>query len=347
MNKVIMTILLLLFCQSTEAADIRVCLGFTRSITIAGRIIEGDFEKFKELLYNENRYGNVIDQVRIATYGGDVLEAIKIGDLIRQFAIPTTAPLDGDCSYISYFFDAYTKDGIKKIIYDNKKKVDRIIINNTEEKTEYYKHVIKYNCACDSAGFLIWAAGSRRDGNIVGLHRPYIEKSYFKKFSMKDASKVYKEIKILVTEYLQDMGISNYLIKKMYKYSSNNRYYLNPEEILDIQYAPWFEEWLLASCGSHLTKKEAIELRRLENKYIQHKNLSNYEDQRMHKLSSRESNFHTFTLNKIEEVQKKLQKELWGNEPINIGALDPPPKSHDPDLELPPFEPGVDPWTLN
>ena len=56
---------------------------------IEGEIIAGDFEKFDKLV---EKHGYATNTVALASPGGDVVEAMKIGRLIRELRFSTWAP---------------------------------------------------------------------------------------------------------------------------------------------------------------------------------------------------------------------------------------------------------------
>ena len=66
--------------------------GALRRVLIEGEIRKGDFEKFIDAVL---KAGSRRADVLIASNGGDVLEAMKIGTFIRKFRFATYAPRSG------------------------------------------------------------------------------------------------------------------------------------------------------------------------------------------------------------------------------------------------------------
>lgn len=88
----------------------------------------------------------------------------------------------------------------------------------------------------------------RRDRSfgVVGIHRPY-----FKDPSGNPESNN-KQIVLMrsVKKYLEEEGLSQYLIDQMMSHSSNDIYWLNDRDVLSIgEYSPNIEELLIAKCG--------------------------------------------------------------------------------------------------
>jgi len=115
--------------------------------------------------------------VHLDSNGGDGLEAMKIGRLIRKLHLSTSAPLTwGD---------------------------DTLVCPNYIEKKKNAPDA----CVCYSSCFLIWAGGVSRHGNSISVHRPYFSKEYFKGLSAEEAKKKYRDLSNGVKNYLIDMDI--------------------------------------------------------------------------------------------------------------------------------------------
>lgn len=236
-------------------------------VTIKGKIERGDFLKLSNLLDETHKSQHGIRIVWLSSKGGDVLEAMRIGRLIRQNHIWTYAP----SPYL----------------------------------------IFKDNDTCDSACFLIWAAGVDRLGDRLGIHRPYFEKEHFKGLSGSEAKAKYNEMSNIVRKYLKDMDVPTNVIEKMFRYSSEDIYYLDKETIDSISKAPFYDEWIIANCGD-FTKEELDELDDLEHraflsKYPERKDreLSNAEKYYLKYLKNKQKNFIKCRDNKTIEVQLK------------------------------------------
>ena len=292
-------------------------------ISIAGRIVKGDAEKFEKLAHQMIQDEEYIECVRLASSGGSIYEAMQIGEIIRKLGCMTVAPL-------CYGKKCMSIPDIEHMSQSDKKHIQ----------------LIKENCQCSSACFLIWAAGLRREGRILGLHRPYVQKEYYKKLDVTEASEMYGIITQDVTEYLRKNSIPEHIISKMFAHSSSDMYYLTTDEIHELLYQPFFEEYLIAGCGKPLTVDEKVEKVMLQFKEsnLQKNNLDlPPEEKERHKaLSSRRLAFKACYLEKLREMQSKFL--VFAGKPVEI-TLASDPKTYD--LEIDPFEPDVDPWTLN
>jgi TPR repeat protein len=80
------------------------------------------------------------------------------------------------------------------------------------------------NAICASACFLVYAAGAKRFGNYLALHRPYLPREEAKKFNDAEYEALQKQMVPKVKAYLADMEIDQYWIDRMFAASSQERY---------------------------------------------------------------------------------------------------------------------------
>ena len=324
---ILFAVLFVFLMSHAKAADIQRIEHSSgkRYISIAGRIVKGDAEKFKKLAHQMILNEEYMECVRLASSGGSIYEAMQIGDKIRKLGCTTIAPL-------CYGKKCMSIPDIEHMSQSDKKHIQ----------------LIKENCQCSSACFLIWAAGLRREGRILGLHRPYVQKEYYKELDVSEASEMYGIITQDVTEYLRKNSIPEHIISKMFAHSSSDMYYLTADEIDALSYQPFFEEYLIARCGEPLTVDEKVEKVMLQfkesNLQKNNLNLTPAEKERHKVLSSRRLAFKACYLKKLREMQSKFL--VFTGEPVEFTSA-PDPKTYDPDLELAPFDLVVDPWTLN
>jgi hypothetical protein len=136
---------------------------------LSGKIVKGDYEKIKLLI------DSTTSTFWLASPGGDIDEALKIGRLFRKYLISTEAP--------------YLEDG-------------------------FLWNCRGQNCICASACALIWLGGVDRMGT-VGLHRPYYDGLLFKGLPPADASTTYRRMLGDVTDYLNEMEVPGSIIESM------------------------------------------------------------------------------------------------------------------------------------
>jgi|GEM_PF-5305305 len=201
---------------------------------INGDIVAGDSEKFSKILNDNSPF---LTSVYLASSGGSVEEAIKIGELVRKYMLATFVPTSfrfspDDNGHTGGWL--LTKDGVCP----------------------------SPNCHCASSCFLIWAAGAERFGNMIGIHRPSIHSSTFANLSPDKSSAIYKQELIEINKYLTDMEVPQKYIDTMTDVSSSNIYWLKYNEAESMQgMPPSIEESMSASCGQILTKEETRRLR--------------------------------------------------------------------------------------
>ena len=75
--------------EITAHEFIRSCKSITYIVTIEGSIVGGDAEKL-----SSNLMGRSVTSVLLNSPGGDVLEAMKISELLNHRIITATAPID-------------------------------------------------------------------------------------------------------------------------------------------------------------------------------------------------------------------------------------------------------------
>jgi hypothetical protein len=109
---------------------------------IRGEIKKGDLARLKAFMAD----GNVVSALYLDSPGGDLDEAMAIGEVVRAEMLSTAAPIAGSKEFVFEIPDA-------KICHGP-------------------------DCTCSSACFFIWAAGVDRIGEVLGLHRPTFKGDY-------------------------------------------------------------------------------------------------------------------------------------------------------------------------
>ncbi|MEQ8693993.1 MAG: hypothetical protein RIC85_01530 [Gammaproteobacteria bacterium] len=184
-------------------------------LRIVGEIQVGDFDRIAAHVIDES---GACCALVLDSPGGDVLEAIKIGELIR----------------------------------DN--------LMNTD--VDMFRQ-------CNSACFLIWAAGvirSASGANSFGMHRPIYDRAYFSTLSAEEAEKEYRKLDALVRSYLFRMNVPVELVDEMFRTSFDSPVNYSGDEMVSRvgKTAPAFEEWLEAKCGSLLSPDERADWEQLQ-----------------------------------------------------------------------------------
>ena len=151
---------------------------------MVGRIVPGDFEKFRRMVARPN----MVARLWLASSGGDVAEAIRIGELVRELFIETHAPTWS-------VFDIRTRqmrDGVSVLSSDALRTGN--LCNGAR-------------CICASACVLIWAAGADRNGDVIGLHRPSFNEQVFGQITAAEAQRVYAQVIDSVDGYYRRMEL--------------------------------------------------------------------------------------------------------------------------------------------
>lgn len=158
-------------------------------VKIEGDIVPGDA---KRLLDFYKTYGVMTSPVHLRSKGGNVGEAMKMGEIIRRLRLETEIP-----------------------VWDTgKPPSDYIKVDNQE------------NLICASACFLVYAGGANRFGNYLAMHRPFLPREDARKLSDMEYETAQKEIVPKVKAYLVDMEIDQYWIDRMF--SANSQEYYMP-----------------------------------------------------------------------------------------------------------------------
>lgn len=208
--------------------------GNTVGIVIEGEIASGDFARVRDAI---RAAGPGVGTVYLRSQGGDVLESIKIGELLRRLRLETDAPLrlpgrEAQC------FEATPKTSA--------------------------------DCVCASACFLVFAAGSNRHGNHLGLHRPYLRAGVANSMSEAEHDKIHRDISERVRTYLLQMDTPTRFIDLMLSRSSRQIYFVDIEEAERdglMGRVASTEEYLIAKCAKlSLNDERSLEALRAKDR---------------------------------------------------------------------------------
>lgn len=196
-------------------------------VVIDGEIKHGDLKKVKRVAYeiiSSPSYNNL--NIHLNSKGGDVKEAMLIGNLFRELLATVTV----------YGNIIRVDDGIiEKAITENPKLAilfqydKRISVGTTLADGDIRK-------CYSSCVFIFYGAVNRhirdnvdqRDGYlddrnsipVIGIHRPYYENDYYSDLTPMEAQKAYKDLAGMVRSYLLKMGAPLSFIERMFKKSS-------------------------------------------------------------------------------------------------------------------------------
>lgn len=178
-------------------------------ILIEGSIVKGDFEKFEYLALASGE-----NPIWLASPGGDLFEAMKIGELVRKMKLSVLVPSA-----------------------------------NPEIWSAMIKVEDSHNSVCASACFFIYAAGVYRDGDVLGIHRPRITDEGLRSISMDQAASGLLSVSDISSGYLRKMGISSSIIERMNSTKPDDIQWLGEKDVESLSgYIPEYQDWLDVKC---------------------------------------------------------------------------------------------------
>jgi hypothetical protein len=190
-NRLLPVFVAYVLCSGTMgAAEIRTdpSYGVAGGVVLEGTIDAGDFEKFKNFILNS---GNAVE-IYLASPGGDLIEAMKIGFVVRLLKLSTVVP-------------------------------GKTLTNQALESaaTEHNLKNAKMDYMCTSACFFIFVAGVHRTHDdrgpaLLGIHKPSLTAETLKKLSPDQAVAAAEKIRTTVENYLKAMGVPEKYARNMY-----------------------------------------------------------------------------------------------------------------------------------
>jgi hypothetical protein len=216
--------------------DVKVFRGV---LVLEGKIEAGDFDKVRSFLGNKANFERINGGVFAASPGGNLVEAIKIGRLIRALRLSTEAP-SGPPTEARRFS--------QPVIAPNNLVNPRI------------------NYQCSSACFFIYVSGVYRSLGWVGrlgIHRPTQLESETNKLDVEQATNLAWRVRGFVKKYLDDMNVPDKYVDLMYSVPPNEVRWISQSEFeSDIEgFVPDAKRWLSSKCNLQ-TKDDAAETRK-------------------------------------------------------------------------------------
>jgi hypothetical protein len=200
-------------------------------IVLEGSIERGDFEKLRSLLAN----GEFGPDLFLASPGGDVVEAIKIGRLIRLLKLGTVVPTRAPGSEITS--GLIRRHGL------------------TDSK----------NFICASACFFVFVAGIERRQDfigspILGIHRPYLSKDDLVGLTSDQAMSVVGASRRIVEAYLRDMSVPAKYVDEMFSIGSDEIKWIGADDFgTDFEgFIAELRDWVDAQCDKRTKEEKTI-----------------------------------------------------------------------------------------
>ena len=183
----------LFLAAAAEAADIRLARSLSGAplpgITIEGAIAPGDYQKLVALALSSKG----AHTVWLASAGGNLSEALRMGRFIRSLGLSVSVPFSKDEPLVALKNRA----------------------NNT----------------CSSSCFLLYAAGVSRQGSVLGLHRPSLPADEYFALGLDGAVAAFRVICDAVTAYLEEMGVPSKYTSLMLSTANSDMVWLSSEDI--------------------------------------------------------------------------------------------------------------------
>lgn len=231
------TVLLAALPAHALAADIRAIIhetGNHRSIVIEGPIIQGDYERFLQVVReNQARVGTVY----LFTPGGDFDEAMKIGRAMRALELDSMVPMRDEHG--------------------------RPFVNSAFGP----QPVDPKNATCASAGFFIHIGALHRGGTYLAVHRPFFAKDAFARLSEQEAKAAFDALQARAKAYMTEMDVPTQVQEQVLATPSDKILVLEERTVRQFFWGtlPHRHEWLRAKC-SLLTEAEEARLSSLSGK---------------------------------------------------------------------------------
>ena len=208
----------MVLATAATAADIHPARSIDGSplagITIEGMIAPGDFAKLVPLLLDAE--GKSV--VWLASPGGNLSEALRMGALIRQLALEVRVPDDRSRPLVRL----------------------RDPDNNT----------------CASACFFLYVAGVRRQGSVLGIHKPSLPADEYFSLGLDGSVTAHRRIQEATADYLDQMGVPARYASMMMAGSSTDMIWLAPEDVAkDLTgIAAGYEAWFQGACRTQVVR---------------------------------------------------------------------------------------------
>jgi hypothetical protein len=240
-------------CAHLHAADIRADYVGTpivsrsgvkygeRTVIIEGKIEAGDYDKLRSI-YGErgqSEFSLSMPEVKVlslASPGGDLAEAMKIGRLVRSLKLTTAAPSRNP------FF------------------------SHLDMGPEHKLQNPRANYMCASACFFIFVAGIERtadassDAPILGIHKPYLSDSDLRMLGGDQAIASANRLRTTVENYLKEMGVPAKYADMMFAVPKDEVRWIGSADFKnDLEgIIPELKDWVAARCDKRTDVEKAL-----------------------------------------------------------------------------------------
>jgi len=212
-----------------------------------GKIEADDVGKVEAFLHRNPR----LSTVYLASLGGDLAAAMKIGRQFHNRSVETVAPSIGTpgSERELWLLSNAAKNGSWKYL------------NSANAADTWGAEVCRGpDCLCASACFVAWAGGIKREGEALGLHRPTLDEQYLTSASPQQAQIQFQEAVRQTRLFLAEMEVPQFFIEKMFDTDRENVYIVG-DDLSEYKndplktvyrgllgYPPSIRDWVEASC---------------------------------------------------------------------------------------------------
>jgi hypothetical protein len=197
-------------------------------LIVEGKIEAGDYISVRNFLSEASNFKKMSGEIFLASQGGNVLEALQIGYLIRHLRLSTDAPSRPPPT---------VRGSGSEVIHPSDLANPR-------------------NYQCTSACFLLFVAGIYRDfiwAGRLGIHQPQMERTPVGT-PEKDVSIALVDLRNKLKRYFEEMNVPNKYLDLMYSVPSNEVRWITQSELnTDLKgYIPEVRALLDTKCNSRL-----------------------------------------------------------------------------------------------
>jgi len=203
-------------------------------LILEGKIEPGDYISVRNFLSEASNFKKMSGEVFLASQGGNVIEALRIGYLIRHLQLSTDAP----------------------------SRIPRTIKGPVSEVINPSDLANRQNYQCISACFLLYVAGVHREAGLLGLHHPQVERKPVGA-TEEDISIAIVDIRDKLKSYFEQMNVPTKYLDLMYSVPPDRVRWITQSEFdADLKgYIPEVRAMLDAKCNSRLEAEHSNEIR--------------------------------------------------------------------------------------
>jgi hypothetical protein len=112
------------------------------------------------------------------------------------------------------------------------------------------------NNTCASACFFLYVAGVRRQGSVLGIHKPFLPADEYFSLGLDGSVAAHQRIQAATADYLDLMGVPSRYASMMMAANSTDMIWLTPEDIARdfTGVAAGYEVWFQGACRTHVVQ---------------------------------------------------------------------------------------------